>query len=315
MPTTIPWSIRYFLEEGFKRIGGKANQLDGLRVKKTNYNLCPPFKIQATAYESTTKDALRSSEAFAHNIFSGVKNVKFEHGLRLGRIYTDIIGCGESFDTIRTSDTTRTDVVLDDGNGVVDIYEVKMFEYFFKMSNRPIFPGFFKVPKEFYAESKKYKLDKLKLHNRNSTKVSESFKSFIEEVTEYFRYRKVYQEGIRQICCQLLGITNEMKKCDAEITKYDILHGKKIRWHCLCFDHNFGYEKHIISLNKWREALEQMSPMIKNYLKNVNLHRQIKYCGYLGASNFIEKNKDFLGKKNYNYVKKRYFFNIYNNVI
>jgi len=330
MPTiSEPWRLNDFLIKGFERVGGKVNQLDvhALRFKKMNYNFLrmPPFKIQTTAYSgsgwgaSPTKDSLRSSEAFAHNIFSGVRNVKFEYRMRLGinfngiyyvyfgrplKIVTEVMGCSS------LPDTTDTDVVIDDGNGVVDIYEVKMFEYLFEMSSKLIFPELFEVDKVFPTVSKRYILDRLELHSYNSTKeVLESFKDFIEEVTEHFKGCRVYQKGIRQLCCQLLGITNEMKKLDTKITEYDILRGKKIRWYCLCFDYNFGCEEHIINLNKYREALEQMSPMIKKYLKNVNLHKQIKYCGYLGASEYIEKNKDFLGKKNYNYVKKRYFSN------
>jgi hypothetical protein len=315
----LPDIAAKFLIKGFERVGGEADQLDGHRFLHTNYNFfgLPPCPIQdpyssGGHHPSTSRDTLGSSEAFARNIFSGVKNVKLEYAVPVDiRFMEDAEQ--EPFPDIGWSPKyVITDVVIDDGNGVIDIYEVKMFEFVSKIG------GMLFKPKVCYDDN----LRKIKLKGYYSTeKVTECFRKFIQEVSEYSFVDEVYYEGISQLCYQLLGIINEMKKYDTmrenmrgkyiepiDWEKYNTLYGKKVRWHCLCFDHDFGWEAHINALNKYKKALKEMTPMVKKFLKNVNLDKKIEYCGYLGAKEYIEENKKLLGKKNYEYVKKRYFY-------
>ena len=223
--------------------------------------------------------SLTSSQAFAYNIFSGVTNVRFEYDM-----------WALSRDKWHKA---CVDVAIEKENGVIDMYEVKMFEVVGVGKNK------------IFHERPEY----LKIENyRCSTdEVAKHFKSFIECVNKRFEDRLIYGGGIKQLCCHLLGITNEMTniKCD----KYQQLYNKKVRLYSLCFDHNFNSKQFTQSLESYRKVLSEFSPMVERYLENVKLQDQIEYCEYLGASEYIKKNKEFLGTNNFEYVNKRYFQN------
>ena len=225
--------------------------------------------------------SLTSSQAFAYNIFSGVAKAEFEYDM-----------WALSRDEWRKA---CVDVAIENEDGVLGMYEVKMFEVVGVGINKI----FHERPE--YLEIENY-------HHWSTDEVAKHFKSFIEYVNKRFEGSLIYGGGIKQLCCHLLGITNEMT--NIECGKYQQLCNKKVRLYSLCFDHDFGSDYFTRSLNNYQEVLDEFSLMIPNYLENVGLQHRIKYCGYLGASEYIEENKEELsGTDNFEYVNKRYFQN------
>jgi len=273
--TSIQKAIRDFAKKGFERSEGTF-QGDGihrhvLKNKYDNFIKMPPsnFKFHRWA------GSLTSSQAFAYNIFSGVGNAEFEYNM-----------WALDYNPLHKA---CVDVAIEDEKGDIDMYEVKMFEFATSVGKNQI----------FHKEGRKY--FNPKNYNCSTQEIAESFTYFIESVVNHFKNRSMYGEGIKQLCCHLLGIINEK-------TKYDKLCDKKVRLHSLCFDHNFGSHDFTQSLESYRKILkEDFFPIVNNYLEKINMHDQIEYCGYLGASDYIENNIELLGIANYDYVKKRYF--------
>jgi hypothetical protein len=115
--------------------------------------------------------SLKSSQAFAHNLFSGTDAV-FEYPLR----------------TLKGSDNrpAQPDVMLRNGNEV-NFYEVKFLEVLTRSEIN------FRAP---YNTAENY-----------HTKHAEQFVNFIKTVQKTMKC--CYGSGIKQLCCHLLGIINE----------------------------------------------------------------------------------------------------------
>jgi hypothetical protein len=270
--TRIQKTTRDFALNGYEQSCGKP-QLDGthrhvLANKYDNFygKSMPTFKLHRWA------GSLTSSQAFAYNIFSGVKNVKFEYDMWALDNNPQRKAC--------------VDIAIENQN-VVDMYEVKMFEFVSCVGKNQIFH---KKEQEKYFHLENYCC--------STEEIKKNFMIFIKDVRKYFKDRPIYGEGIKQLCCHLLGISNEM-------TKYDKLRNKKVRLYSLCFDYNIG-SGFIDHKENYKDVLNEFSDHVKNYLNNINLQDVIEYCGYLGASEYIKNNKDLLGEANCDYVKKRY---------
>jgi len=273
MKKELQKTIRNFAKLGFERGTipfQKGTHLHVLKNKDDNFFGKPIFKFHRWA------GSLTSSQAFAYNIFSGVaKPEEFEFGMW----------------ALRNSPIRKAciDVAIEDKNGIIDMYEVKMFELASIGKNR-----IFHKEHEKYLDPNNYEC--------STPKVAKHFVKFITDVKRHFEDKRIYGEGIKQLCCHLLGITNEMKNNNGN------LRDKKVNLYSFCYDHDISSEEFSATLENYRTVLKDFSPMVENYLKNVSLHNRVKYCGFLSAKGYIEKNRKFIGDNNYKYIKNRYFF-------
>ncbi|MCL2247454.1 MAG: hypothetical protein FWC10_10185 [Lentimicrobiaceae bacterium] len=129
--------------------------------------------------------SLKSSQAFAYNIFSGVKDREFEFSM-------------EVFDRPAQIDVKIEDVETQ----TIELFEVKMFEV---------------INKEKIEFEGKYD-DKAK-YIYLSEDVVDAFIKFKNEVINHFDGQKIYGGGIKQLCSHLLGILNIMNKPEYENKK------------------------------------------------------------------------------------------------
>jgi len=121
-------------------------------------------------------ESLKSSQAFAHNLFSGTAAV-FEYPLRT------LKGAGNR--------PAQPDVMLKNSEKV-EFYEVKFLEILQSSDIK------FRVP---YNSAENY-----------YTKHAEKFIHFINTVQQTMKC--CYGSGIKQLCCHLLGIINETELLD-----------------------------------------------------------------------------------------------------
>ena len=157
-------------------------------LKKRNKNFITPppscFKFHRWAA------SLKSSQAFAYNIFSGVKNVKFEVPMQV------------------IDRPAEMDVIVEDTN-TLHLYEVKFTE--FTKNDKIDF-------KESYFDVNNYIL--------SSKEVANQYKKFIKKVIKHFDNKKIYGTGIKQLCSHLLGILTELEKnnyfADKKIILYSL---------------------------------------------------------------------------------------------
>jgi len=168
---------------------------------------------------------------------------------------------------------------------VVKLFEVKAFE---PMEEKKAEFG------ATYGKEEKYKCPEL----------ASSFIRFIEKIgTIEGREKKTpeitayYGEGLKQLCCHLLGIVNEL---DGK------LDGKNIELYSLCFD---GYVSDECTelLENYKGALAKFKTLANDFLCEIRLSDRVTYCGYLPASVYIEENRKLLQEANCHYVKQRYF--------
>ncbi|MBC8882625.1 hypothetical protein H9X57_02060 [Flavobacterium piscinae] len=103
------------------------------------------------------------------------------------------------------------DVAIDE-NEIVKMYEVKMFEIVNSRGKNKIFN---KPDNQKYFNLENYKWNK---------EIAISFISFIKDVQIQFLDKPIYGEGIKQLCCHLLGIINEMTIKDGKLL------GKKLNY-------------------------------------------------------------------------------------
>lgn len=262
----IKFSIR-----GFEQTG-KPLLLNGTHkhvLKNTHENFFgrrPDLKFHRWA------GSLKSSQALAYNIFSGIDHAIFEYDMWALDTFSQHKAC--------------IDVAIED-SGVVRMYEVKMFEIVNSRGKNKIFN---KPEQQKYFNPDNYKWNK---------QIVAPFISFIQSVQIHFRDKPIYGEGLKQLCCHLLGIINEMTKDDGRLI------GKKVELYSLCFDNPFlpQFEK---DLENYKDVLQQFVPLVDRFLKQINMESFIKYHGFLSLQKFLHENGHQLGSGNCNYVANRY---------
>ena len=265
--------IKYFAIKGYLNFYDKL-ETNGIHKHVLNKKLDnffgkrPNFKFHRWA------GSLKSSQAFAYNLFSGVDNAKFEYDMWALSNHPLHKAC--------------IDVAIENKNGVMDMYEVKMFE-FVSVGKNQIFD---KPEQQKYFFFENYKWNK---------QITEPFISFIQRVRADFNNQHIYGEGIKQLCCHLLGIINEMTIKNGKLV------GKEVDLHSLCFDNPFC-ERFENDVENYKNTLGKFGQLVDEFLNEIELNKQIRYCGFLSASDYIKKNERLLGNQNYDYVLKRYFY-------
>jgi hypothetical protein len=260
--------IEKFVVAGYKNVRSKL-ETDGkhnfvLNDRNDNFITSPEkFKYHRWA------GSLKSSQAFAYNIFSGMKNRTFEFPMPvLGR-------------------DAQIDVKIDDVKAqTIELFEVKMFEIV-KMGKIEF--------GEKYDDTTNYK------SISKDKDIADAFIKFKNEVIKHFSEKKIYGNGIKQLCSHLLGILNVINTPDYE--------NKKIKLYSFCFDFEFS-DKFKKDIDNYKNAIGEFKCLAYKFLKNIEITDRVEYCGFLSAREYVENNKDLLGVDNYKYVKKRYFFEI-----
>ncbi len=265
-----------FSIKGFERTGKKL-VTNGLHQHVLNNKFDNFFGSQPDIKFHRWAGSLKSSQAFAYNIFSGIENAKFEYDM-----------WALDNDPLHKA---CIDVAIEDKNDIVNMYEVKMFEFANSGGKNKIFH---KPEQQKYFNLDNYKWNK---------QIAETFISFIQNVRTDFNNQHIYGEGIKQLCCHLLGIINEMT------IKNGKLIGKKVVLYSLCFDNPFlmEFKKDI---ENYKEALIQFKCLVDNFLEEIKIDTRVKYYGFWPVSEYINENAKLLGSKNYKYVMNRYFNNI-----
>jgi hypothetical protein len=226
-------------------------------------NACKRYKLDDGSPKYTLEDgSLRSSQAFAYNIFSNVPGVEFEVKLRS-------VNRPAQVDVMLAKDSTA------------NLFEVKALE--FLDSNKIDFS-------ETYDHACNYRTEYAQQHMEFIKRI----KSRFNEDTEIYGY------GVKQLCCHLLGILQEMN--NGELKNFST-----IKLYSLCLDEEFSHQ-FAVRLKKYRETLEAFGELVREYLREIEQDHRIEYCGYIGASDYIREHKVLIGEKNYEYVKNRYFY-------
>lgn len=265
-----------FSIQGFERTGKKI-VTNGIHRHVLKNKLDNFFGPKPDVKFHTWAGSFKSSQAFAYNIFSGIEYAKFEYDMWALDNDPQHKAC--------------IDVVIKDKNNIVNMYEVKMFEFANSSGKNKIFHK---------PESQKYfYLDNYKWNKQ----LAEPFISFIQDVRTDFNNQHIYGEGIKQLCCHLLGIINEMT------IKKGKLIGEKVELYSLCFDNPF-LTKFKKDIENYKEALIQFKCIVDEFLKEINIDTRVKYYGFLPVSEYINENAKLLGSKNYEYVMNRYFSNL-----
>ena len=263
-------SLINFSINGFKNITDKF-ELNGthshvLKNKLDNFfGPKPDFKLHRWA------GSLKSSQALAYNLFSGMKSRTFEFDMwaldndKIHKAFVDV--------AIETDNTVK-------------LYEVKMFEIIHLGKNKI----FHKLASQKYFNIDNYYWSK---------EVAKTFIPFLQEVQLLFKDEKVYGEGIKQLCCHLLGIINEMTIKDGKL--YD----KRVELFSLCFDFpiNDKFKKDLLNYIK---ALSKFKILVDKYLKEIHMDSKIEFMGFLSLNEFLENNSELLGSANCKYISNRY---------
>jgi len=254
--------IEKFVIDGFEEINPNPTYSKPFVLKKRKDNfVTEPQK--GFEYHRWAR-SLKSSQAFAYNIFSGVVNsgLMFEFHMKV-------------FDT-----DAQIDVKIEKEQ-TIELFEVKAFEIV-KMEDIEF--------KEKYFTKTKYK----------RVDIAEPFIKFIKTVIKFFEKegQKIYGGGIKQLCSHLLGILNTMNELGYE--------NKNFKLYSLCFDNPFTpkFERDLIN---YKNTLSKFKKLVDDFLIELNVDSRIEYFGFLSAREYIKENKEFLGKRNYDYVSKRYF--------
>ena len=210
--------------------------------------------------------SLKSSQAFAYNIFSGIKNptLQFEFSM-------------EAFDR-----AAQIDVKLENlSSNTIELFEVKAFE----ICNLGI--------NKIQFDNKYFNIEEYKRPD-----IADQFIRFLQAVIRNFENQKIYGSGIKQLCSHLLGIINIIEK--------PYYKNKVFKLYSFCLDTEFS-SKFKDNLDNYKNAIESFKVLVEEFLKEIKLDTKIEYCGYLSATDYINKNREMLGEDNYNYVIKRYF--------
>ena len=262
-------TVSYLREQKFNRskIPIETDGKHSFVLKNQDYNFITTpeknFKYHRWA------GSLKSSQAFAYNIFSGVKNREFEFSL-------------EVFDRPAQIDVKIEDVKTQ----TIELFEVKMFEI---------------INKEKIEFESKYD-DKAK-YKYLSEDVADAFIKFKNEVINHFDGQKIYGGGLKQLCSHILGIINELTR------KNGILVDKKVKLHSLCFDIEFSgkfgqdIENYRETLTTFKCLVDKLLKEIK-IDSRVEYCGFLSAIGYV----VCEAKEKLLGKENYNYVMERYLY-------
>lgn len=264
--------IEEFVIKGFKKVNPVQYVTDYknkfLLEKRENNFISIPYK--GFDYHRWS-GSLKSSQAFAYNIFSGVKNKKeFEF-------------CMKVFDR-----PAQIDVMIENSeSNTIELFEVKMFEII-NLSSKKI---------EF-----KQSYDNIDEYNYCDRKFAEKFLAFLKKVIKHFEQKKqrIYTSGIKQLCSHLLGILNTINEPNYIDNKFKL--------YSFCFDNPFA-NKFNEDIENYKKTLVEFKILVDEFLKDIGLDSRIEYYGFLSATEYIKKNKQFLGKENYEYVMNRYFYN------
>jgi len=263
-------ATRTFAIEGYEKVSG-VPKLDKhrhvLEKKNVNFSSKPSSNFKFHRWSGS----VTSSQAFAHNLCSGMEDngvdVEFE----------------AKFCTLNVNGKYTPPAQIDVKivtNKIVKLYEVKFFEF---------------------LKNKKFEL-KENYYKKESYKNGVDFIPFIEKVESFINKlsKKNYYEGIKQLCCHLLGIINSLDST---------LKGKNIELYSLCFDNEKVSDEFKKYLGDYKFLLDEFKKIVDKYLHDTGLNSRITFCGYIGASDFIKENRDVIGKKNLDYVKQRYYYN------
>ncbi len=171
--------IKKFVIKGFKNnnIPLTTDKIHDfvLEDRKKNF-ITPPlegFKYHRWA------GSLKSSQAFAYNLFSGMKGtLKYE------------------FSMVVFERDAQIDVMIDnEAINTIELFEVKAFEIIQLGKNKIEF-------KDKYFDKKQYR----------RPDISEPFLKFLKKVIASFDNQRIYGGGVKQLCSHLLGIINIMDK-------------------------------------------------------------------------------------------------------
>lgn len=261
-------SIKQFVFEGFKKIDVKAGFVQGSSL--VLQNAADNFRIPLDPHSKTHRwiASLKSSQAFALNMFNGIdsKNtIEFEVGHK--------------------ALTTKAQIdvrITDENQQRVELYEVKAFEFI--------------TPKKIefavsYFNKESYK----------GFKYTDAYINFITEVVRVFSENNtvLYGEGIKQLCCHILGILNELD------TQYK---GKKIELYSLCLDAKIGNSNYQEMVKNFEAALSKFQSQVNKFLSDLNLSDQIEYKGFLDAYEYFKETITVKDSDANDYLKKRYFY-------
>jgi hypothetical protein len=169
--------IKDFVIKGFNNVS-EPKKTDGvhefvLKNKIDNF-ITEPVNLELHRWAGS----LKSSQAFAYNIFSGSENVAFECHFPV-------------FDR-----DAQIDVKIEDmSNQTIHLYEVKMFEV---------------IKKEKIQFEEKY--DNPCYYKYLTKENVSAFIQFKDETIRMFENQTVYGGGIKQLCSHILGIINNLDK-------------------------------------------------------------------------------------------------------
>ena len=264
--------IEKFVIDGYKyaphsistfETDGKHNFV--LKNRKDNFITLPPKDFDYHRWAGS----LKSSQAFAYNIFSGVKNRELEFEFKMN-----------VFDR-----PAQVDVKLEDiQTQTIELFEVKMFEI---------------IKKEKVEFERKYDIKENYIYL--SEDVADAFIKFKNEVIKKFDGKKIYGGGIKQLCSHLLGILNIMNKPQYK--------NKKFKLHSLCLDIEFSdkfkqdLDNYIDTLFVFKHLVDKFLKEIR-VDSRVEYCGFLSATDYI----IFKATKKLLGKGNYDYVMKRYLY-------
>ncbi|MEZ4978596.1 MAG: hypothetical protein R2772_04795 [Chitinophagales bacterium] len=254
--------IEDFVIRGFNKVNSEPGYLKSfvLKNKEDNFINKPSSDFDYHRWANS----LKSSQAFAHNIFSGVQNPTL-----IFEFHMEVFNRDAQIDVKIENELT------------IELFEVKAFEII-KMEEIDFAPKYFN--KEEYKQAD----------------LADAFIDFLYDVKNAFakEYNKIYGGGIKQLCSHLLGIINSLDKVEYQ--------RKNFKLYSLCLDNNFTprFER---DLTNYKTTITKFKKLVDAFLKKNNLHLRIEYYGFLSAREYISKNKELLGQKNYDYVMNRYF--------
>lgn len=179
-------SKNYLLKEAYKHV---------LQNKEENFITTPAqnFKYHIHA------GSLTSSQAFAYNLFCGVKDCKieFEHKIPV-------------FTTPSQIDVQLQHIM----NDIIELFEVKVFEIIERGTNKIEFAPSYWNPTLY-----------------QNPILGARFIQFLKDVIKYFKDENIYGGGIKQLCSHLIGILKNFDKSSLSPSKFIL--------YSLCYDYPF----------------------------------------------------------------------------
>jgi hypothetical protein len=264
--------IEKFVIQGFEKVHPTLFETHSgnnflLKNRKENFITIPEYGFDYHRWAGS----LKSSQAFAYNIFSGVKkNKEFEFHMK-------VFNPDAQVDVMIKNTETNT----------IELFEVKMFEIISLSKKKIEFKG-------KYFDKEEYLNSDIALQQIE----------FLHKVVNHFEKgkRSIYTSGIKQLCSHLFGIINEMTIENGKLVD------KKVKLYSFCFDNLFSI-KFEQNIENYKSILIEFKVLVDEFLKDINFNSHIEYFGYQSAKDYVEKNKKLIGEANYNYVMKRYFYN------